>query len=262
MQGDSSMNEKFQKGLQSSSSRITLEKENQDIKINNDSKGKKRVMKLLLIAVLLILFIVIVVIAYILGKGKKNEEESIIETTTTTTTITEEKEDESGESEEQNESQQVTTISEDPYAGWKTYTNNEWGISFKHNGSGAEREIIDNPGVSDPNVIRVGFEINNDYGNEIVIRWDVWENPEKLSLNEFYETYQSYKTGCSVDKNFKIGDKTVIRALCPNEPMGVPLTEVYIFDSQQRVFLISYLHYMDEKLMEYTDLSIQTIKVQ
>lgn len=176
-----------------------------------------------------------------------------------TTTTDETESDTSGS----NGSTNDTGTTTDPYEGWKTYANEEWGISFKHNGSGEETLSVDNPDNDDPNVYRIGYRINSKYNEEIVIQWRMWENEEQLPLNQFYDAYQSYlNSSCDIDKNFSVGNKTGIKAFCEEANTGgIPRTEVFIMDSQKRIFNITYLHYMDEELLEVTDLSIQTISV-
>jgi len=221
------------------------------------------------ILIIIIVFIVIALlgltayIAYMVGKNKGKETQS-----NDTSQSQENQSEDADNSSSDTSSTTTTTITADtepdPYDGWKTYRNDEWGIEFKHNGDGSDMLTHENPGTSDPRVSTVGYAVNPNQESDsgiVQILWSVWENPEELSLNDFYDTYLDYDTSCTVDKNFTIGSNVVIKGICDERPQGVSSTDIYLIDSENRVFQVSYLHYMDETLMDIADLSIPTIKV-
>jgi len=172
---------------------------------------------------------------------------------------------------DENSPQQDTTVeppsrdsTDDPYEGWSNYRNETWGIEFKHNGDGSEILTHDNTGNTDPQVSRIGYSVNPDQesGSKVIqVFWSLWENSEELFLNEFFDTYLDFDGNCTVNKNYIIEDNVVIKCICDERPTGVSSTDIYIIDSEKRIFRVSYLHYMDETLMETANLSIDTIKV-
>ena len=155
---------------------------------------------------------------------------------------------------------------------WSTYSNSQWGISFRYRGGGTIIEgDINNPNNPNPAVVRYGSIINQ-YGSpgftDIEIYWSVWENNENLSLLDFYDKYlyQEYRftrqgSESKLDRHYKIGNIIAIREDNDERPQGVSDTSIYIKSSSNRIYRIKLLHYLESSKMEVAEKTIKTIKV-